>query len=407
MGSVIFSFRAITSITIGLIPIAGIIKNKIEKKSFLNSRLKNLFFLFCCLFFLIQLISLLYAQNIHQGWRNIQLKTGLVLIPFAIGCCDYIDKTTRRQILKWYCMMLWAACLIAIGNAIKSYTTTGNSSVFFYHKLVSLYSGHAIQFSILVFIGVVYLFETFKKKEFIFQKKFHVFLAAFFVLFLFLLSSKLVIGFLFVYFLFTMIGSSLNRSVSNKFIATAMISFVIVSGFIFSTPNAINNRFRDIAETNFSFLKKEKYNPAEYFNGLEFRLLQWRFVPQLLNERKAWINGVSVGDAQDMLNQKYKAENMYIGSPERKDKGFIGYNTHNEFLESLLQSGLVGLLFFILISWSLIKMIWKEKRNDLSFVTILLMAYSCTESVLESQYSLFIFLFFPLFFFFTKNDVQQ
>ena len=119
------------------------------------------------------------------------------------------------------------------------------------------------------------------------------------------------------------------------------------------------------------------------------------------------MTGVSVGDAQTDLNQKYISENMYIGSPERGDKGFIGYNTHNEFLEALLQSGIIGLFLFILISWSLVKMIWQKKRAELSFVTILLMIYSFTESVFESQYSLFIFIFFPIFFYLDNNKIER
>ncbi len=403
IASLFFSFRAVTSISIVLILIAGLIKNKIEQNHFFYSGLKNYFLFFCCLFFLAQLFSLVYTNNLHEGWRNIQLKSGLIIIPFTLGCCDYIDETVRCRILRWYTLILFTACLIAIGYALRNYANTGNSSVFFYHTLVSIYSGHAIQFSILVFIGLVHLFEMLKRKEFIFKKYFHFFLVAFFLFFLFLLSSKLVIVFFFVYFLFTMVGSFINRSVNKKFATFSMIGLVIVSGLIFSTPNAINNRFRDIAETNFNFLKKEKYDPGEYFNGLEFRLLQWRFVPQILNEKKAWIEGVGVGDAQTCLNQKYTFEDMYIGSPEKHDKGFIGYNTHDEFLESLLQTGLIGLLLFLLMSLSLLRMVLRGKRNDLRFVTILLIAYSFTESVLESQYSLFIFLFFPLFFYGGKN----
>jgi len=197
------------------------------------------------------------------------------------------------------------------------------------------------------------------------------------------------------------------RSISKTLIAVSVTTLAIISAVTFLTRNPISNRFDDIWGTDFSLLNKEKFTPAQYFNGVQFRLLQWRFVSQILSENKAWMKGVSVGDAQTDLNQKYISENMYIGSPERHDKGFIGYNTHNEFLESLLESGVIGVLLFILISWSLLKMIWQKKRAELSFVTILLMIYSFTESVLESQYSLFIFIFFPIFFYFDNNNMER
>jgi O-antigen ligase len=163
--------------------------------------------------------------------------------------------------------------------------------------------------------------------------------------------------------------------------------------------NPIGDRFEEIIQTDFDFLKKEKYDPGEYFNGLQFRVLQWRFVPQILRERKAWLTGVSIGDDQAYLNQKYISEDMYIGSPERVGKGFIGYNTHNEFLQALLQTGVPGLLLFIMITATFIKMMIERRKSAFIFVSLLLVIYSFTESVFETQYSLFMYLFFPLFFY--------
>jgi O-antigen ligase len=158
-----------------------------------------------------------------------------------------------------------------------------------------------------------------------------------------------------------------------------------------------------VIQTDFNFIQREKFNPGDYFNGLQFRLLQWEFVPAILNEKKSWLLGVSPGDAQNCLNQKYISKNMYIGTVERGDKGFIGYNTHDQFLESLLETGVIGGLVFLLICWSLAKMAWERKNAELSFITILLLIYSFAESVFETQYSLFIFLFFPLFFYLPKR----
>jgi len=197
------------------------------------------------------------------------------------------------------------------------------------------------------------------------------------------------------------------RSVSKTFITISIIGLIAISTAIFFTRNPISTRFKEIIRTDFSLLEKEKFNPGIYFNGLQFRLLQWKFVPDILNEEKAWLAGLGLGDAQDHLNQKYIAKNMYTGTAERGDKGFIGYNTHDQFLESLLQTGLIGGLLFLMVCWSLITMAWQRKRADLSFVTILLIIYSLSESVFETQYSLFIFLFFPLFFYFDKNPIHQ
>ena len=178
--SLIISLRAVSSISVGLIVVTGFFKNKIEKKTFFSSNLKNYFLIFCSLFFLLQIISLSYTINIHQGWGHIQLKSALIIIPLAVCCCDYIHEITRKKILKWYCLILFSACLFAIYHASGIYSSTGNPSVFLYHSLVLLYSGHAVQFSILVFIALLHLIEALAKKEIIFNRAVHYFLILFF-----------------------------------------------------------------------------------------------------------------------------------------------------------------------------------------------------------------------------------
>jgi O-antigen ligase len=401
--SLVFAFRAVSSISIALLLVAGLIKNRIEQKSLFNRNIVNPFAIFCGLLLLLQFVSLLYTTDIEQGWKNIRLKSALAIIPLSLCCCDYVNGTTRQKLLKWYCLILFTACLFAIYHASRSYTVTHNPSLFLYHSLVSIYSAHAVQFSILVFVSLVHLFEALTKKEIVFHKYFDLFLIAFFLAFLFLLSSKLVIAFFLVYFLYAMIRSFLNKSIRAKYIALSIVGLAAFSLFIFSTQNRISNRFKEMVQTDFHFIERERFNPGDYFNGLQFRLLQWEFVPGILNDQKAWLLGVSPGDAQNYLNQRYISKNMYIGTVERGDKGFIGYNTHDQFLESILETGLIGGLVFLLICWSLVRMIWERKKAELSFITILLLIYSFTESVFETQYSILIFLFFPLFFYLPKR----
>jgi O-antigen ligase len=401
--SLVFAFRAVSSISVGLLLIAGLVKNRIEQKQFFNRNLTNPLVIFCGLLFLFQFVSLLYTNDMEQGWKNIRLKSALVVVPLSLCCCNFINETTRRKLLKWYCLILFFACSYAMFYALKRYSATHNSSVLLYHPLVSIYSGHAVQFSILVFLSLLHLFDTLTKKEIVLNKYFDLFLIAFFLVFLFLLSSKLVIAFFFAYFFYTMVKSFLNKSINTKFIVISIIALAVFSLFVFFTKNRISNRFEEIVQTDFNFIKRERFNQGDYFNGLQFRLLQWEFVPAILNEKKAWLFGVSPGDAQDYLNQKYKSKNMYTGTLARGDKGFIGYNTHDQFLESLLETGVVGSLLFLLICWSLVKMIIERKNAELSFATTLLLIYSFSESVFETQYSLFIFLFFPLFFYLPKN----
>ena len=88
---------------------------------------------------------------------------------------------------------------------------------------------------------------------------------------------------------------------------------------------------------------------------------------------------------------------MYTGDPVRGDSGYLIYNTHNQFLETILQNGIIGLSVFLMICFSLVKMAVLKKNRMTSFIILLLLAWLFTESVFETQYGIIIFTFFPLF----------
>src|SRR5262245_45531697 len=99
--SLVFAFRAISSVSIALVLIAGLTKNRIDQKSFFNKRLVNPLLVSCALLFLLQFVSLLYTNDIEQGWKNIRLKSALLIIPLSLCSCDYVNEASRRKLLKW------------------------------------------------------------------------------------------------------------------------------------------------------------------------------------------------------------------------------------------------------------------------------------------------------------------
>ena len=161
------------------------------------------------------------------------------------------------------------------------------------------------------------------------------------------------------------------------------------------TQNKVSKRFNEIVSGNIDLVEQKNFTPAIYFNGLQFRLLQWRFVHEILTEQHAWIKGVP-GDAQALLDDKYTSTHMYTGDAHTETRGYLGYNTHDEFLQSLLQSGIPGLLAFIFICCTMLRMAIRKKNDELSFCVILLIAYCFNEAVFETQYGIMLFTFFPL-----------
>lgn len=405
--SLICSFRAVSSICIGAILLAGVLKNKTEHKPLIQKNNIDLFCIACFVFYGLQWIALLYTHDRDAAWKDIQMKSALLFIPLAVCCTDYLNKNTVKKILDFFIPTLAVACFYCLIMATINYSHYHHPGVFFYHTLVKPLSQHAVYFSILVFIALASLIENAGNRRFMFHKVFHWSLIIYFSIFTFLLSSKLVICFYLVFILYHTITWVHSKKRSRLAIPVLLIVVACISYLLVTTRNPVSNRFTELLKGDLTLFEKQKYNPGIYFNDIQFRLVEWKFVNEILNDKHAWVIGVSPGDGQSLLNQKYISSGMYVGDPKRGDHGFLNYNTHNEFLESLLKTGIIGALVFLFACFALIRLAWKTRYRLPGFIMLLLLAFSFNESVFETQYGLVFFIFFPLFFSRANTAVRE
>jgi O-antigen ligase len=394
-----FWLRAISSISIGLIFLLVIAQKILTRKSLFPDRISTLFIIGCIAFYAIQFAGCINHLDDPICQKHLRIKSALMFIPLAVTGSGIINNKNRNKFLSFFTISIIAACLFCLIAAIIQFFQTKNPLNFFYYELVKPFSFHAIYFSILVFIVLAFLWETLRKKEFFLHRSVHIAAIIFLSVFLFLLSSRLVISWYILYILFFFLVKWRKKIT----IAAIAISLLAAGYFILISNNPVSKRFDEIIKGDLSVIKQERFDPGDYFGGLQFRLLYWRFVPEILSEKKSWLTGTGPANSQSILDKKYVEKNLYIGNPSKGDKGFLGYNTHSQFLESLLQSGLIGLIIFIFICFTLIKMIWLAKDRMMTFVTLLLLVYSLIESLFETQYGILLFLFFPLFFFHGKK----
>jgi len=188
--------------------------------------------------------------------------------------------------------------------------------------------------------------------------------------------------------LFLMLLASINK----KILPIAGVIAAVFIIFVGVTNNPIKKRYLDIAERP---IKNEPISPGTAFNGVQLRLLQWKFAHQILNENHAWLIGVSPGDAQHLLDKKYIDANMYLGQPGSPDRGFLNYEFHNQYIEQLVQSGIVGLILLLFSCYALIQLSIKIRTMEAGFTVIILLAIFFTESSFQMQNGLFLYAFFP------------
>ena len=179
--------------------------------------------------------------------------------------------------------------------------------------------------------SLIFVFERLLKN----QKKHNLFLAVFFVFFVFLIAGRIAVVsvlFIIIYYVFTFLKSYM------RYVAVLLI--LLFSSVVMLTNNNLSKRIFH-SDDNFR---------TSYFEKIEMhepRFLIWKYSFEILKQTNLITgNGYS--------NTTEKLVNKYNNIPQQKKKNwFINkeFNTHNQYLDILISQGiLAGLLFLIFLS---------------------------------------------------------
>lgn len=400
LASLAFSLRAFTSISIGLLLIFNFYFNRKKEGRWLPPGPGFYLLAGFGLYLLLECLSLLHTEDTAAGFRHLEKTSGLLLITLALySSAQFLNRNFYERLMWSFAFFLFAACTICLWQAAISYFQKGQTSVFFYHELAGNIGQHAIRFSIILYLSIIFLIMQFRKNEGT-RKQIIIILVLFFSFFLVLLSSKLVLVFYALSIGFLLIRT--RTKILRRFLP--FIGLLLAGGLAIAlTSNPVSQRFRLLFSGDQHLFQREKFDQGIYFNGVQFRLLQWRIVPEVLNRHQAWMIGVSPGDAQTELDQVYREKNMYTGRKGTEDKGLLGYHTHNQFLQTLLQHGLIGLALLLTICFYMGRMIIRSGDMESRLLVVLLFQYCFTDAILETQYGIVLFCFFPLFSFLSNK----
>jgi O-antigen ligase len=400
--TIVFSRLNLNSLCMILFTLAWLVEGGFKNKWAILK--KDKLFIAYALYFLIQFIGLAQTQNTHSGWAGVENKLGFLLLPIVFCSTPFLNIAMRRKIMLVFCFAITVAAIYCLTIVSIQYFNTGNSDVFFYHHLVSPISHHAVYFSVYTFIVFVFLVSEGNSLPWLLKNRIlYVSWIIFLLFILFLLSSKMVllVVILFLFYLFSRFG---NKKITRlQAIAGGFFAIVLIVA-IASTNNPVEKRFIDL-KGNIDLLKKEKYNAGNYFNGWQFRLLLWRVTYEIVSEKHAWLVGVGSPDAQAILEKKYLDLGLYAGGRNPDDHGYLDYNCHNQFLQTMLQSGAAGLLFLLGWCGMLLKKTLEEKEPVLSWSFIIIICFFFIESVCERQYGMVLCTLIPLMYIYTDKNV--
>lgn len=402
-----FSLK-LCSWSIGLLVANWIIEGDFKSK--FSKAKHNVLIQLTVLFAAVHLISLLYTSDLGHGFFDLEVKLAIFILPVVIGTIPSFTNKQLTYILGSFVLACTAAVLISAIWAMADdpkvdsilvnfdHTTAGKYNALYNEKsdewLLFSYVGlsrylslHPTYFSMYSLFGIIilYFIIRFNSDSKTLYKAVILILASLLFVAILLLSSRIVIITSLLFVFAAVIHYLFNTRHYFQGIIMCMSIILVLILVIYNNPVT---QYRLIKEP----LMKENYlskNPD--LNSISLRVLEWKASLNLIVANP--IFGVGIGDVQRELDSEYKLM--------ADVKHFVfNLNSHNQYLQTTLATGLIGLL--LLLGILLYPMWISYKNKNLLHVSLVLMILFCflTESMLQVQKGVAFFSFFHSLLFF-------
>jgi O-antigen ligase len=343
--------------------------------------------------YLLMALSLLWSHDLNASIKAISKELPLLIFALSFMTFSSFDESKKQMVLKYYSFGMFFYMVFFLTKAVIRFIITRDSSVFFYHDLVTE-DLNAIHVSVYMSVAFFY----FHSKET--RSNFSSIIAFLLAVFIFLLSSKniiVVFVLLFVVFEFFYSKKQLKRK------KTVIGLFVIASIFLLFSSK-IKERFlvewKSNKIENTSIVKalkteevnnisvyqawtQDKFRQNDYFAGTAFRVYQIRIFKEMLEEDTIIFNGYGLNASGFRIKEKGREHTVFSG--DATYDGYQNKNFHNQYVQIFAETGIFGLLLlFLIVSLNLIKAIKSKDFVHISFA-VLMISLFLTESFLSRQ----------------------
>lgn len=337
------------------------------------------------LYFLTLSISLFYSNNIDFALKRLTQSLGLVLIPIGIIISRIEYSKHKLLILKTFVFSASSALLLNLIIALIGYLDSGRTYHFFYHHFSEFQ--HPSYFSLSLNLSMLfssYLYLNSKQGN---LKSNLTYLLIPFILLggIILASSKtgIITSLLaLIIHIYIVVKKANNRRLTYLI---SILSICLLT-LLFTTKNPIQERFKGMIG---SFQGKED----KFSKSTSIRMHVWNAGFDLISESP--FLGYGIGDANKELVNKY----------ENSIKLKRQYNAHNQYIQTTLETGLLGLIALLgILFYPLVKY-----RNIFTIsISVIFLINLLTESVLLKQIGINLFAStYALMWLFAKTQVKD
>ena len=334
-------------------------------------------------YFLICLISLIYSENLDRGVVSLVRKSPLVFFPMYLLFLRGFNKKHIKLSIE---VFSYSVVLLAIFSLCKvTYLNLGDFDKQIWEKVTgdalsnAIVSTHKLHFALYVLVAILFLTHTaFNRKSSYINSIFKYISILYLLIFLLMLGTRTTIV---TALIFTLIYAAYSLGKQKKYVPLILGSAFIVSTTAYIVVN--NPILKDRIKESINY--NNEYAINKQWGGTAVRKLIWKYSFQVI-EKEPFL-GVGIGDSQDELNKSYK---NVTESSALKNKN---YNAHNEILQILINTGILGLIVFYGSQFALIQINNKKNSLLILFFVVFFLA-GLTESYLERDMGIRVYAFF-------------
>lgn len=345
-------------------------------------------------FYLLMAVSLFWTIRTDLTVPALSKQLSLIVVPLCFMILPNPTQADRKRILYGFA---WGFAIYSVFCLIKAtirYAESADTSVFFYHELVSL-DVNAIHVS--VFLGVA--FFVFLTRE---ERRWYDYLAmAILFATINLLSSKnvtLVFIVLLAAYPWFAGKFSFKAKLGLAAVVLVLMATMISNGRVrerlqieyetLFTDNTINKEIGSPAAPVYNVSVRQAWNdetfdPNQYFSGTAFRVYQFRIFLEMMQEDNAWFLGYGLNASYPKISRKGRDYNLYQGKDGQYGYGQL--NFHNQYLQAFAELGIIGFLLILSILFVSVKKAVQHKDFLHISFTVLTITVFLTESFLWRQ----------------------
>lgn len=321
-------------------------------------------------FFLFHLLSLSWAENRDNGWVQLETKMSLLLVPlFLVAGMLRLSLDQRKQVMLSFVVGSAAAILFAFAFGFyraSQWVADENSLItadaFLRYTRLAEPIMHAGYFSLhLGAAMLILLFGSVLRNSWLKWS-----LIVLMLLGMWQLQGRMQILSLVVMSFF---GALIFAWRTPKWRKSMLITAGVFIAVLVIVPKQYFGRLLELPKWEYNISGDESD-----FNSATYRLAEWKCALEAIS--RSPVIGTGVGDNRETLFSIYREMGFFQGIEQR-------FNAHNQFLETTIATGFLGLLI-LLIWWAQYTLAAVKKSSILSLSILSFFLLSLlTESMLE------------------------